>query len=267
MVGTRSPHSSHPGSDGEKVVELSVADGVARLTLRRPDVLNAIDGAITDQFATLVKELRERDDVRVVVTQGEGRAFCAGSDLHYIAPMFPAEAAAAELEQGETFALLDDLPQPTIALLHGYVLGGGVGIALCHDFRIAGASAVLGKPELELGWSPPWALGRLADVVGAASARWLAMTCNRLTAEEAKALGLVNEVVPDELLTEHVEALARRLAALPPAALHHTKELIAQMSPLRGPQWDAAAAEAFGRCYATPEARANVAAFVARRRR
>ena len=79
MVGTRSPHSSHPGSDGEKVVELSVADGVARLTLRRPDVLNAIDGAITDQFATLVKELRERDDVRVVVTQGRAARFARGA--------------------------------------------------------------------------------------------------------------------------------------------------------------------------------------------
>ena len=258
--------SSDPDSDAEQVVDLSVAAGVAWLTLRRPEVLNAIDGAVTDQFARLVGELREREDVRVVVTQGAGRAFCAGSDLHYISPMSPADAASAERRQGDTFALLDTLPQPTIAALHGYVLGGGVGLALYHDFRIAAASATLGIPEVELGWAPPWAMGRLVDVVGAASARWLSMTCTRLTSEEAKAVGLVNQVVPDETLAEHVEGLARKLVGMPAAALRHTKDLINRMSPLRGAEWDAAAAAAFEQCYGTPDARRNVAAFVARSR-
>ncbi len=81
--------------------------------------------------------LRQWDDVRVVVTCGEGRAYCAGSDLADIAPLSPAEAASAEREHGEACALLDTLPQPTIAMLHGYVLGGGLGLALYHDFRLA----------------------------------------------------------------------------------------------------------------------------------
>lgn len=247
------------------MVELSVTDGVAYLTLNRPEKLNALDRVSVRQLAAYLRELRQREDVRVIVTRGEGRAFCAGSDLNDLAPLSPAEAASAEREHGDTCALLDTLPQPTIAMLHGYVLGGGVGLALYHDFRIAAASTTLGMPEVELGWTPPWAVGRLVDVVGGTNARWLAMACARVSGEEAKRLGLINEVVPDNQLIETVEALARKIAAMPPAGLRHTKTLINQMSPLRGAQWDAAASAAFEACYATPEAQANMAAFLARR--
>ncbi len=247
-------------------VELSITGNIAWLTLKRPEVLNAIDGEMTRQYAVYLQQLRERSDIRVVITRGEGRAFCAGSDLHELAPLSPAEAAAAEREQGNTFALLDTLPQPTIAMLHGYVLGGGVGLAVYHDFRIAAISAILGMPEVELGWIPPWAMGRLVDVIGGANARWIAMACRRVTASEAKAIGLVHEVVPDEQLIDRVETFAHQLAALPATAVHHTKVLINQMSPLRGSQWDAAAAAAFEICYATPKAKEKVAAFVARRK-
>jgi enoyl-CoA hydratase len=247
-------------------VNLAVEDGIAWLTLNRPESLNAIDRTTARQYVAHVEALRNRDDVRAVITKGEGRAFCAGSDLKDIAPMSPAEAASVEQEQAAAFGLLDTLPQPTIAMLHGYVLGGGLGLALYHDFRIASASAVLGMPEVELGWTPPWAMGRLVDTVGGANARWLALACVRVTGEEARALGLVNEVVPDEQLAEHVEAFARQLATLPPTAVRHTKALINRMSPLRSAEWDAAASEVFESCYATDEARANVAAFLTRRK-
>jgi enoyl-CoA hydratase len=237
------------------LVELSVTDGVAYLTLNR---------ATVRQLAGHLREMRE--DVRVIVTRGEGRAFCAGSDLSDLAPLSPAEAASAEREHADACALLDTLPQPTIAMLHGYVLGGGVGLALYHDFRIAAASATFGMPEVELGWTPPWAVGRLVDVVGGANARWLMMACVRVSAEEAKQLGLVNAVVPDDQLDKYVVTLAQKLADKPPAGLRHTKALINQMSPLRGTQWDAAASAAFEACYATPEAQSNVAAFLARRK-
>lgn len=248
------------------MIKLSVAAGIAYITLKRPEKLNALDRASVRQLAGHLHELRERDDVRVLVTRGEGRAFCAGSDLGDLAPLPPAEAASVEREHGDACALLDTLPQPTIAMMHGYVLGGGVGLALYHDFRIAAASTTLGMPEVELGWTPPWAVGRLVDVVGGANARWLMMACVRINAEEAKQLGLVNEVVPDHQLDEFVETLARRLAATPAAGLRETKMLINQMSPLRGAQWDAAASAAFEACYATPEAQANMAAFLARRK-
>jgi enoyl-CoA hydratase/carnithine racemase len=162
---------------------------------------------------------------------------------------------------------LDTLPQPSIALLHGYVLGGGLGLALYHDFRLASESAILGLPEVELGWTPPWAMGRLVDVVGPTHARWLAVACARVSGAEAKGLGLVNEVIPDDRLADRVAELARKLAALPLAGVRETKALINQMSPLRQAHWDAAAAAAFERCFAAPEGRANLAVFLEQRKR
>ena len=248
------------------LVELTVSDGIAWLTLNRPSKLNALDRATVGVFATQVKSLIQRPDVRIVVTRGAGRAFCAGSDLADLAPLSPAEAAAAERAHGEAGALLDTLPQPTIAQLHGYALGGGLGLALYHDFRFAADSCVLGLPEVELGWTPPWAVGRLVDVVGPTHARWLALGCVRVSGVEAKAMGLVHEVAPAADLADRVEAFARRLAAMPPAGLRETKALINQMSPLRRPEWDDAAAAAFERCYVEAAAQANVAAFLKRRR-
>lgn len=248
------------------MVELSVFDGIAWLTLNRPEVLNALDRASVRELAAHLRALGERTDVRVVVTRGAGRAFCAGSDLKDLAPLSPAAATDAEREHAAAFALLDGLPFPSIALLHGYALGGGLGLALYHDFRIAAASTTFGMPEVELGWTPPWAMGRLVDVVGGANARWLAMACERISADEAKAIGLANAVVPDEQLGDYVESLARRLVAMPPEGLKQTKLLINRMAPLRAAEWDEQAAGAFEVCYGRPEARANVEKFLARRR-
>lgn len=247
-------------------VDLRIQDGIAWLTLNRPEVLNALDRAAVRELSAHLQSISGRTDVRVVVTRGAGRAFCAGSDLRDLASLTPPDAAAAEREHAAACALYDELPCPTIALLHGYVLGGGLGLALYHDFRIAGESAILGMPEVELGWTPPWAMGRLVDVVGGANARWIALTCERLTAAQARALGLVNDVVPDESLDERVLTLARRLAAMPPEGLRQTRALINRMSPLRRAAWDDEAAKAFEVCFGTPGARANVAAFLARRK-
>ncbi len=247
-------------------LDVTVADTVAWLTLNRPAKLNALNRSLVRELADVLLELGKRPDVRVVVTRGAGRAFCAGSDLADLAPLSAADAAAVEREHGVACALLDSLPQPTVAALHGYVLGGGLGLALYHDFRIAEESTTLGMPEVELGWTPPWAMGRLVDVVGSTHARWLSLACERVSGAEARALGLVNAVTPDGCLNERVEAFARRLASLPAEAARETKALILRMSPLRRPEWDAAAAEAFERCYATSEAKANVAAFVSRRK-
>jgi enoyl-CoA hydratase/carnithine racemase len=247
-------------------LELAIADGIAWLTLNRPEKLNALDRPTIRTLAASLDEVRERGDVRVVVTRGNGRAFCAGSDLADLAPLSPAEAADAEREHADACARFDVLPQPTIAMVHGYVLGGGLGLALYHDFRIAAESAILGMPEVELGWTPPWAMGRLVDVAGSARARWVAIAGSRLTASEAKTVGLVDDVAPDAELSQRVTALAHRLAGLSPTAVRETKSLILRMSPLRRPEWDAAAAEAFERCYGTPEARASVEAFLKRRK-
>src|SRR5579872_3050736 len=187
------------------MLDFLVKDGVAWITLQRPEVLNAINRELANAFRQRIEELQGRADIRVVVTRGAGRAFCAGSDLRELAPLSAAEAMAYELEFADIFATLDKLPQPTIAMVHGYALGGGLGLALYHDFRIAVTTASLGMPEVELGWIPPWAVARLAETIGVAQARWILMSCKLFTGAEAANIGLVNEAVPEGQLLSRVE--------------------------------------------------------------
>jgi enoyl-CoA hydratase len=169
------------------------------------------------------------------------------------------------LEVARVFTILDGLPQPTIAALHGHVLGGGLGLALYHDFRVASETASLGMPEVELGWIPPWAVGRLAEVVGLQKARWILLTCATMTGMEAAEIGLVDEAVPDGKLLIRVEELARRLATMPNEGIKQTKMLVNRMSSLRQSDWDVAASRAFQECYERPEAQKKIADFLARK--
>lgn len=244
------------------MLDLQIKDGIAWLTLQRPAALNAINQEMAQAFLTHIKELEQRTDVRAVLTRGEGRAFCAGSDLRELAPMSAEQAAKCELGFAQIFSALDRLPQPTIAALHGHVLGGGLGLALYHDFRIASQTANLAMPEVELGWTPPWAMGRLADVVGFQKARWILVTCGTMTGLEAAKIGLVDEAVPDDQLLTRAEELARRLASMPREGIKRTKMMLNLMSSLRRSEWDAAAAEAFRECYEKPEAQQKIADFL-----
>lgn len=246
------------------VVELRVHEGIAWLGLNRPQSLNALNLASIEQFAAHVRSLKRRRDVRVVVTRGSGRAFCAGSDIRELAGMSRSQAVAAERRHGQVFAQLKDLPQPTIAMLHGYVLGGGLGAALYHDFRITASDAVLGFPEVELGWTPPWGLGRLVQVAGHASASWLLLTGERVSGTRAAALGLVNETVPPADLETRTQALAEGLQKMPAHALARTKRLLSAMSAFPDHRWDEKANEAFRFCLAQPSAQHALTAFARR---
>lgn len=248
------------------MLNVEIKDGIAWLTLQRPAVLNAINQELAKSFLSQIKELEKRSDVRAVITRGDGKAFCAGSDLRELAPMSAEQAAACELGFAQIFSALDRMPQPTISALHGHVLGGGLGLALYHDFRIASETARLGMPEVELGWTPPWAMGRLADVVGFQRARWMLINCGTMSGLEAARIGLVDEVVPDDQLLTRVEELARHLASMPPEGIKRTKMLLNRMSPLRRFEWDTAASEAFHECYKKPEAQQKIADFLKKRK-
>ena len=248
------------------MLNVQIKDGIAWLTLQRPAVLNAINQALANLFLARTEELEKRSDVRVVITRGEGRAFCAGSDLRELAGLSAEQAAACELGFARTFSVLDRLPQPTIAALHGHALGGGLGLALYHDFRIASNTANLGMPEVELGWTPPWAMGRLADVVGFQKARWILINCGTMTGLDAAKIGLVDEAVPEDQLMTRAEELARHLASMPPEGIQRTKMLLNRMSPLRRFEWDAAASDAFCECYQKPEAQKKIADFLKKKK-
>ena len=194
------------------------------LTLDRPEKLNALSTALERELLGLLASEEVRAS-RCVVLTGAGRAFSAGADLGEISRDDPAAIAAYYRDTGDVYERFAALPQPTIAALHGYCLGGGLELALAADFRVADETTVLGLPEVALGIVPSsGGLHRLVRIVGPARAKEAMLLRERLDAPAALALGLVTEVVAEGAALERALELAERLAALPPLAVSVAKQ-------------------------------------------
>jgi enoyl-CoA hydratase/carnithine racemase len=196
-------------------------DGIARLTLNRPDKRNALSWTLLRALRARLAEIRADADARVVVLRGAGdQAFCAGADLTGMAE--GAGHLALHDSRGELAGLfgdLWDLGKPTIAQVHGYALAGGMGLALACDLVIAGSDAVFGTPEIDVGLWPYMITVPLMRSMPPKQALELMMTGRRVDADEAVAIGFVNRVVPAETLEATVTELATTLASKSPAVL------------------------------------------------
>ena len=247
------------------LVELKISNRVATLTLNRPEALNAINQALLRDFEDALRQVQEASDVAVLVTQGSGRAFSAGSDLKELAECSPQQAAAFEYAHGQIFAQLEELPQITVAAWQGYVLGGGLFLGVYHDFCLAAKGATIGLPEVAHGWTPPWGVSRLVELVGVQAARTLMLCGRQFDGASAQQLGLVDEVWPDEEFDTQFRDWVEELASRPKAALTETKALLREMRGLDHERWERRTVEAFERCYVTPEAQESVYRFMQRR--
>lgn len=240
-----------------------VVDGpIARLTLERPEALNALDRGTADALDPALAALERAHDVSVLIVSGRGRAFCAGNDIGEMPALDAdtAESLSARWQQiTDRFA---DLPQVTIAAVRGPALGGGLMLALAQDLRVAEMSARFGLPEVTLGFNPSYGIARLLDILGGGHGRDLLLTGRVVDAEEARRIGLVNRVVADGALEEAATELAREIAAHPRAGLAASKAVLAAIRAGR-PGGEARAYAAALRDAAT---RARIAAFVARKR-
>jgi enoyl-CoA hydratase/carnithine racemase len=197
---------------------------VALIMLDRDEKLNAISTAVEAELSGVLAS----DDVRTsraVVISGAGRAFSAGADVTELADRDPEAILRYYRETGGVYEQFAALPQPTLAAVHGYCLGGGLELALAADFRIADESAVLGFPEVGIGILPSsGGTARATRFLGAAQAKRLILLGDRLTAGDALAAGLLTEVVADA--PARARELAHRLAGLPPAAVAVAKAAI-----------------------------------------
>ena len=206
------------------LVTLERDGAVAVIRLDRDEKLNAISTAMERELSTALAA----DDVRTsraVVIAGTGRAFSAGADITEFADRDPDAILRYYRETGNVYEEFASLPQPTVAAVHGYCLGGGLELALAADFRVADASAVLGFPEVGIGILPSsGGTVRATRLVGPGRARELILLGDRVSAADALALGLVTEVVDDA--PARALELARRLAELPPAAVAVAKAAI-----------------------------------------
>ncbi|MER5873217.1 enoyl-CoA hydratase/isomerase family protein [Streptomyces sp. NPDC002044] len=222
-------------AEGEERIRLEVADGLAVLTLCRPDRLNGWSWESTRQLGLLADRIRFDPDVRAVLLRAEGRAFCAGIDVS--APGGAVSGAtAAERTRNyyegirwvhERFAVLARLPQPVVAAVQGYCLGFGFELALMADVRVAAEDAVFALPEAQLGVAVD-AGGdlRIAREAGAGWAKYLALTGRRIDAATARRLCLVQLVVPVAELESTARALAAEIAANAPLAVQGIKRAV-----------------------------------------
>jgi enoyl-CoA hydratase len=242
-----------------------VVDGaVARLTLERPEALNALNRAMAAALESALEHLERSTDAVVVIVSGSGRAFCAGNDITEMPGLSVAEAEAVSLRWQLIMDRFARLPQVTIAAIHGYALGGGCMLAAAQDLRIADTSARFGLPEVTLGFNPSYGIARLLDLLGGAHARDLLLTGRTIDAAEALAMGLVTRVVADGTLEEAAGALAADIAHHPRAGLAATKAVVAEIRAGR-PGTEAQAYAAALR--SDEDARARIAAFTARKQK
>ncbi len=202
-----------------------VTDMVATITLNRPKQLNAIDFEMLDNLVDAIEEAAGDPEVRVLVIGGAGPSFCAGADVGQMVERKPAEWERIVKRYLDPVRAIVDMPKPSVVRCHGSVFGGGLGLSIASDFRVASASARFCAPFIKLAMtgcdmSSGYFLPRL---IGLGRATEMMMTGRTVGADEAAAIGLVNVTVPDDELDKAVAELAEGLAARAPGAMELPK--------------------------------------------
>ena len=207
-----------------KYVLLEKEDGIGWIRFNRPDKLNALNSQVFRELEMAAANCEADDEVRVVVVTGSEKVFVAGADIGEMAEAGVADVAKF-IEVGfRAQERLADLTKPTIAMICGYALGGGLEVALCCDFRIAADNAVLGLPEINLGIIPGGGgTQRLPRLINYSQAAELVMTGGMIKAAQADELGILNRVVEPAALEDEVKTLAGKLMQRPAVALRAAK--------------------------------------------
>jgi enoyl-CoA hydratase/carnithine racemase len=201
---------------------------VATIQLNRPQKKNSLNAQMRTEMEALLRGLARSPAIRAVIITGGDEIFCAGADISEIEGTNSAEAAYKHAREFQIlFDQVEALPQPVIAAVSGYALGGGCELALACDFRLASETARFGLPEIKIGAFPGGGgTQRLPRLIGVANAKEMILTGEPITAQQALASGLVTMVVEKERLMESARQLAEKLAALPRLALQASKMLI-----------------------------------------
>ncbi len=234
------------------------ADGVLRLTLNRPQALNALNRELTAALELALERVAAMDDVRVLLVGGQGRAFCAGNDIKEMETLSGDDAQALATRHAALMDRFARLPQVTLAVIDGHALGGGLMLAVAQDLRIASDRARLGLPEVTLGFNPGYGIARFLDIAGGGPGRDLLLSGRTIHASEALRMGLINRVVAPPTLEASALKWASEIAASPREGLAATKEIVATIrAGTKGRE-----PEAYGAALRTSEAaRARISAF------
>src|SRR5882762_8675199 len=209
-------------------LQLSFENGIATLTLNRPDKRNAISYELIDDLLRALEEVKN-SSAQVLILTGAGKAFCSGMDLDNLKAL-AGRTAEQNLEDSRKmaslFRSLYDFPKPVIAAVNGPAVAGGTGIAMLCDFTLAVPEAKFGYTEVRIGFVPAIVSTFLLRQVGEKIARDLLLTARLFDAEEAERMGLISEIVPSDKLMARARELAAQLMENSPASLRATKQLL-----------------------------------------
>ena len=241
---------------------------VAILTINRPQVLNALNRATTEELRRAVLDLKEDATVRAVILTGGGeKSFVAGADIKELAKQRPAEGKEFSRRGQHIFDLIENMGKPVIAAINGFALGGGCELAMACTLRLAADTARMGQPEINLGIIPGYAgTQRLSRLVGKGIALDIMLTGRQVKADEAMQIGLVNRVVPAADLMAEAKKLAAELATKPPVAVQYIIEAANRGLEVSLDQGQFLEATLFGLVASTDDMREGTAAFLEKRK-
>jgi enoyl-CoA hydratase len=247
---------------------LFTVDGrVATLTFNRPDKLNALNPEMWSEMSAVLSQVQKNPEIRVLILTGQGRAFIAGADIQLFPQFSPLEAAYYSKIGQDVLFQVEELPIPVIAAVNGFALGGGCEVAMAADILFAAEEAKFGQPEINLALIPGFGGSqRLSRLVGLGRARELCLTGRTIDAAEARSIGLVARVFPGAALMAETLKVARGLAEKGRTALQMMKRVIDQGFSQDLRSAIALENDAFGLCFADPDAREGAAAFLEKRK-
>lgn len=241
------------------------SDGIATVTINRPDKLNALNSTVLDELQTVVRQLSGDENVRGVIITGAGeKAFVAGADIKELSNLDKAKGEKLSKRGQAIFDEIEMSSKPVVAVVNGYALGGGAELAMACHVRIASESAVFGLPEVSLGLIPGYGgTQRLPQLIGKSKAMELILTGGQLKASEAKKVGLVSEVTPLDEASDTAKKLLLKILKNSPVAI--SKAITAVNSAFIRDGFEAESAQ-FGELFTTEDFKEGTSAFLEKRK-
>lgn len=252
-----------------ETISYSTENQIAKVLLNRPEVHNAFNDVMIRELLEVFQEISKSDDIRIAILTGSGKSFCAGADLNWMKRVihFTYEENKKEsLDLADLFYLIYSLPKPTIARVNGSAIGGGAGLVAVCDIAIASEEAKFSLSEVKLGLVPACISPYVIRKVGEGRCREFFLTGERLTAERALKLGLINQVVPPEKLDEAVEETSKKLLSSGPNALTMCKQLLQNVPGMSFEQAKTYTAEMIASLRVSPEGQEGMNAFLEKRK-
>ena len=247
---------------------LEIAGGVATLTINRPDKLNALNAATLNELEQAFEHCRTSESVRALIVTGAGeKAFVAGADIKELSTMTPLIAKELAYRGQQVLARVEHMGKPTIAMINGFALGGGLELALACNLRTAATTARVGLPEVSLGIIPGYGgTQRLSRVAGPSVAREWILTGDQFSAEEAHRVGVVNRIFPPAELLSGTMKLVETILSRAPVALRFAIEAINRGSNIPQREGEILECDLFGLSASTEDMHEGMKAFLEKRK-